>query len=292
MELTNQPWEHRWKALAESLQSELNINFEAEIKDVTAESLGDAVREVVNSKADVCRISDNFNSFALPELVQTTQEALTAGVCPLLIREKGQWWPRPLMEEAFKTCLTENFAQLDIASNALIAGSGPAGRQVIAAISKIGYSVINITDQDIQSSQKLVDAMKKRFFQIKFKVIPFQEITTLPGVHSLVVNTTPLILENELLDELYFFNFLKSQGAVVDLTLVPSHTPLMLEAEQWGARHLSGDFVAADCDVYMIEKLTGKKISKSKYREALRKNVDAAPFDAGPFLNRFRERGS
>ena len=70
-----------------------------------------------------------------------------------------------------------------------------------------------------------------------------------------------------------FFNFLKSQGAVVDLTLVPSQTPLILEAKQWGARaFVRRFFVAAACNILMIEKLTGKKLDPAKYLERLRKN--------------------
>ena len=111
--------------------------------------------EVVKSDFNVCRISDSLSSEALPFLAQTTSKAIFSGVSALLIKEKEQWWPRPLLEDALAKCLAENFGQLDISSNALVVGSGGAAKQVIAAISRIGYSIINITDKSEENCKKL-----------------------------------------------------------------------------------------------------------------------------------------
>lgn len=292
IELTCHSWDRRWTALTEICRVDFGIDLSVEVRVVHPGNLKEGIEEVLRSEAAACRISDDISVEIGPYLPRVTQKALFAGACPFLVRDKNEWWPRPLLEEAFIHCMTENFGQLDLDSFALVAGSGGGAKTVIAAIATLGYSTINVSDKIQDKAIQLVTEMKKKFFQINFQAVPFQAITTLPGVHSLVVNTTPLSLENDLLDELYFFNFLKSGGAVIDLTLIPSETPLIIEAKQWGARHLSGDYVFAERDALMIERLTGKKIQISKYRELLRKDVDAAPFDASPFLQRFRERGS
>jgi shikimate 5-dehydrogenase len=292
IDLTTQIWDRRWVALTEICRVDLGIDLSVEVKLVDLENLKENIETVIKSGADACRISDEVSTEVEAHLSRTTQKATFAGACPFLVRDGKEWWPRPLLEEALIHCVTENFGQLDLDSFALVAGAGGGAKLAIASIAMLGYSTINISDKSEENAIRLVEEMKKKFFQINFQAVPFQSITTLPGVHSLVVNTTPLSLENDLLDELYFFNFLKSGGAVIDLTLIPSETPLIIEAKQWGARHLSGDYVSAERDALMIEKLTGKKLQTSKYRELLRKDIDAAPFDASPFLQRFRERGT
>jgi len=292
IELTDQPWIARWRPLGSILKSELELEFESAIIDTTPGSLEKELRTALESDADLCRVSDSFCREVLKYLPNTTHAATFAGAAPFIIREEGVWWPRSVLDDALSRSISSYLGQVDIASSALIAGAGEITRLVVAAVVKAGFATVNVTDKNQSLLNTLVEEMKRKYFQVQFHGVPFDAITMLPGIHSLVINTTPLSVENDLLEELYFFNFLKAGGAVVDLTLVPAQTPLMMEAEQWGARHMSGDFIASERDALMIERLVKKSLPVEKYRQALRAEIDAVPFDPGPFLERFRRRGT
>jgi shikimate 5-dehydrogenase len=292
IEITDIPWEQRWKALTEEAQTQLGVQITAETKIAQKENFLEILKQVLESDADIFCVSDNFSVDVLSLVQQTTHQATMAGACDFFVKEKGGWWPRVLLTESFMRTISHNLGQLDLDSYALVIGGTGFSKLVVGALVKLGYSKINIAEQSAEIGNALISEMSKRYYQVQFEFIPFQTVTTLPGVHSLVVNTSHLTLENVLLDELYFFNFLKSGGAVVDLNIIPPVTPLIEEARIWGARHLSGDYVLAQLDAQLLDQRLAKKMDIEKYRMALRANADAVPFDISPFLKRFRDRGT
>lgn len=288
--LTDKPWENRWAALIDAVRKNFGAELTATIKTTSLETLASDFQEVLRGDYDICRVSDSLSVEILKHLPQTTAETNHVGACGFLLKEKQMWWPRPLLAEAFTRCLSQDIHKLDLSSSALVAGASGSGKMIISSLVKQGFMKINLADRIETTGREMIAEMKKKYFQVAFEYIPFETITTLPGVHSLIVNTTPLVLENELLDELYFFNFLKTGGIVVDLTLLPPETPLLSEAKQWGARHLSGDYVVAHRDILMMESAKLGRLPFEEYRLALRSLAEAVPFDPGPFLKRFRDR--
>ncbi|MDZ4677882.1 MAG: hypothetical protein SGI74_10285 [Oligoflexia bacterium] len=292
IEITDKPWEQRWKAFSETCSAECGVSIIAEIKTATKENFSEILGEVLVSDADIFCVSDLFSVEVLAKVKQTTHQATMAGACDFFIKEKGGWWPRVILMEAFSRTVSLNIGLLDLDASALIVGGTGTAKLIVGALTKIGFRKINIALESEAEGNALIAEMRKQYYQIKFEFIPFQTITTLPGVHSLVVNTTPLTIENALLDELYFFNFLKAGGVVVDVNLIPTVTPLIEESKIWGARHLSGDYISAQSDAYLLSQILDKKIDIEKYRTQLRANADAVPFDINPFLKRFRDRGT
>ncbi|MCC6276547.1 MAG: hypothetical protein IT289_01385 [Oligoflexia bacterium] len=288
--LTSKGWDKRWVALKKMLV-EAGVDFEVETLISPAEEFEKNLNQVRTEDLDAIGFGYEYYSLVPKLLAQTTQEAIKAGVCSCLIKEKGGWWPRDCISEAFVRAISHEVKELDLNSRAFVAGAGGLGRLVAEALVKLGFKGITLTDQNEEKGRELLANLQKSLFQVDFRFIEHRHITTLAGVHSIAVNTTELVLENELLDELYFFNFLKAGGVVVDMTLVPTETPLIDEAKVWGARFLSGDCVTAYLDAFMVEKLCDFKLDIGRYREALKALADQESFDKTPFLKRFRDRG-
>ncbi|MEQ1879281.1 MAG: hypothetical protein ABL958_21780, partial [Bdellovibrionia bacterium] len=104
-----------------------------------------------------------------------------------------------------------------------------------------------------------------------------------PGMHSLVVNTTPLVENNEIVRELQFYNFMKEGGAVIDMIMVPPVTPLLEEAEQIGAKIVRGFEIAAEVDAVWVKKAFGISIDLNAYSTALGQKMAEVPIDLTPF---------
>ena len=292
VELTEAPWTERWQALANELLSKHKIILKSEIRPTLKDNLRTKLEEVVASNCDICVVSQSLSQYVSENLSQVTHQSLQGGATDILIREQGGWWPRPTLEEAFLRSLSKYIGQIDFSSSALVFGTDGYSMMIVSALAKLGFSKINITDTSAQLGERAVSEMKRKYFKAEFNFIPVAEITTLPGIHSLFVNCVPLTIEEESTDELYFFNFMKSKGVVVDLNLVPSQTPLICEATQWGARHLSGEMILAVRDGLALERVLHKSFSVDPYTSALKSSVDAVPFDVSLILKRFRERGT
>lgn len=289
IELAENPWEKRWSACQEALKKH-DVTLEVKYIKTTPSDLEDAYKNMIKESPDVCIVGDSLGQLMLKHVSSTTQETEHYGAVLLFIKRNGSLWPRSLYDEALVSAISNNFKLLDLMAPALVAGAGAESRFIVSALAKIGFNKISLTDQNAKRGIALVEDLKKKFFNVEFKYVKFETITTLPGVYSLVVNATPLNLENQVLDELYFFNFLKAQGVVIDISLVPPLTPLLSEAEEWGARLLSGDVVAAEYDSLIIKEVLGVSLNKVDYCTALRSLATSVPFDLEPYLQRFLDR--
>jgi hypothetical protein len=290
IELTSEPWADRWKVLQGALL-EKKKTLDCEIISISdLRELQAKVSSILHSDARLCRVGDRLVPEIFKFLINTTFDVSFSNSIGLLEKIKGKWWPKPFLDLAFIRSVSAKMGQLDLNSSALVIGSGGAAKLVISSLVRMGFSAVNIADNDKLKGKATVAELQKRFFAVKFDYIPTQNLTMLPGVHSLVVNTNPLSDSDDLYTELYFFNFLKPGGVVVDLTLVPARSPLIIEAEKWGARFLEGDAIAADRDCLMVEEYLDLRLDSVQYRKKLREVIDAVPFDPAPYLKKFSER--
>jgi shikimate 5-dehydrogenase len=91
----------------------------------------------------------------------------------------------------------------------------------------------------------------------------------LPGTNSIMVNTTPSGVDNELIKELLYFNFLEPGGEVWDLSLSPIETALVKEAEEIGTRVVRGSEVASWVDVVWAKWVFGYELDRNSYLKSL-----------------------
>jgi shikimate 5-dehydrogenase len=292
IDFTAKAFAERWTPLKEVVKKNFSVDLEVEIKIVSKDSIKSALQDLVLSDANCCRIDPEFASAATEHFQTTTMEVSLSESAGILIRDEKKWWPKSFYDEAFSRMASEHIGQIDINGSALVVGASGSAKLVAASLVKMGFVTVNIVEEDPVLGEATVKNLRKRFFNVKFQYVPGLELTTLPGVNSIVVNTNPLTETDEIYPELHFFNFLKNGGVVVDLTLVPSRTPLIIEAEKWGARYISGDVLASTQDVLMIEYLLKKKIEDiDSYCQSLRALIDAVPFDPSPYLKQFQDRG-
>lgn len=289
LDLSQSPWDLRWNALKEILKKQ-NLELVTESVPSNLENLKSNYEKAVEEDYDILILDESLCDEIFKHVHFKTQETIHLGASNIFVKKDKKLWPTLFFEEALVQAVTTSFHELDLSAPALVAGAGAYSRFVVAALSKIGFKEISITDIDYQKCKKLCADLGNKFFNVKFKPYEFTAVNTLPGESSILINTTPLSLENKLLDELYFFNFLKSHGCVVDLTFVPPVTPLLSEAQTWGARLLSGDRIFALSDIFMFESLMKIKVPEEEYCRALSAQAASVNVDLAPYLKRFMDR--
>jgi shikimate 5-dehydrogenase len=184
-----------------------------------------------------------------------------------------QWWCRSLTYHSLCESLQGVGEMLDLEKSVLIVGAGASARAALAACAKMGFKNFNITNKFDEQGLELIREMNANFFGLNLEFVPQHRLTLLPGTNCLLINTTPPDASNDLLPELYYFNFLKKNGVVVDLTVDPLYTQLVKEALEIKNYVIFGSELAAVSDSYWIKWVTGREFDhdeiKNYYRQEL-----------------------
>lgn len=187
----------------------------------------------------------------------------------------GSWWLRSPLYDGMSLILGEMGKNLKLDGAALIVGAGGAARASIAALVKVGYQNFNITSTFDDQVTELISELRKIYFDVTFQFVSSGQLVLLPGTNSIVVNATPMIESNDLLDELHYFNFLVPKGMVWELTLDPIETPLTSEAVEIGARVFRGyEFTAASDWIWLKWVLPDNSFSREVYKKDLKKFIE------------------
>lgn len=197
--------------------------------------------------------------------------------------KEGKWWPENFLYEAFCSEFLKHVKQVDIGSHALIVGSGSGSKVVVAALIKMGFSKFYISDRFEDRAKTSIEKMKRHFFGIDFNFVPAANLMLLPGSSSVLVNGTPLVPDNNLLKDLYYFNFLKHPAVIIDLNLIPPEPPLIEEGRSIQAQVISGYEIAAKVDDLWAQKAFQVKFDVEVFKGILKEKLSAIPFDATPY---------
>ena len=238
--------ESRFVALDEALKkSGLQTEFHFLIS--TQDELP-AKLEQVKSEYSQIRFAGEVGSWTLPLLIRLPSALMSLKSADALVCEGGDWWPRLFMVEGLNKMFANDAGTLDLGSSVFILGATMEARAAVAALSRIGFSKMLVSDPDDTKTSAFVEDLKRSYFGIQFQAVSRNMITQLPGICSVAVNTLSQLDDQGTLGDLAYFNFLRSGGYWLDLTLSPPNANLKTEAISVGAAILSAPHALAICD--------------------------------------------
>lgn len=231
----------------------------------------------LRDKFDQIRIEKPFRHEAFLETKKNEAGMILLKTADCFFKDsRGEWWLRSALYEGISSILSRQETNLKVENSALIVGVGGASRAVIAALVKVGYQTFNITNAFDDQATELISELRRMYFNVRFNFVSQSQLVLLPGTNSIVINSTPLVASNDLLDELHYFNFLISKGLVWDLTLSPIDTPLTKEATEIGAQIYRGfEFAAATDRVWLEWVCPGQTFSEENLSESLKKHLQS-----------------
>tara|TARA_B100000749_G_scaffold280896_1_gene280668 strand:- start:38280 stop:39155 length:876 start_codon:yes stop_codon:yes gene_type:complete len=236
-------------------------------------NLKEATLEAQN-KFDYIRVHPNFGIDSLHLFAGIPSEMMTVGAMDAWIRaDKKKWWPRNFYFKAFHGVISKQGSKINLNSEVLIIGTGAVAKAFLVGFVKLGFKKINISSTMDEAAQEFVESSKQFFFDVKLSYVPQSRLVTLPGVHGIMVNTTPIDKNSEMIEDLSYFNFLQKSGLVIDANLVPLDSLLLTEAISVGANIIPGYEFMSAADALWMQELSGKKIQIEDYTSYLLEQI-------------------
>ena len=259
--------EKRYEYLSEAL-SHLGVINEVSFIKSSQESFSDDVKRAMLS-FDSIRVEEPFCN-KLPDCFEgVPSQIMIIKSADAVIKDLGRWWPRSLLGEGLRRAIIHSKIDIDYTGLGLLIGSGGGAREAMNGLVQLGLSGVHISGSNQIEVSKFFKDLKRSYFGMRLEIIPTNELTMLPGHYSLIVNTI-LSDNDDILNELYYFNFLKKGGLVVDLKLSPEKSNLIKEAESINAKIITGYEVESYIDDFWVESCFKKKLDIIPYIQGLR----------------------
>lgn len=221
--------------------------------DIQFESYPEFDKDLL-ADADIAKVEMSLSSVVLQQMSVQPAMVRTLKSVDFLLKEESTWLPRSFLYEAFKKVLIEQAKGLDNRDPAFVVGSSEEAVVVAAGLVNLGFRQIFITGEDSKELDLRAEQLRKYFFGVKFLTLMADYLTAQTIGAGLVINTTPVSKEKELFRDLFYFNFMKRNGFVIDLNLIPQN-PLLEEAERAELRVIYPIPFAAQQTYYYLDHL-------------------------------------
>jgi shikimate 5-dehydrogenase len=190
-------------------------------------------------------------------------------MCDTLVFDHGKWWPRSFLSGALEQALGDHKKDLKMDSDALILGTGAVARCTSAALFKAGLRRFLVTGPEEEAGQSFCKTMSRHLLGAQFYWTPRRQIVSLPGECGVVVNATPVRDDNEILKDLLYFNFIRTDGIVWDFSLQPLSHPFIEEASALQITVVRGFQMAARVDQSWAAQVLKVEFDRLEYEKLL-----------------------
>jgi hypothetical protein len=258
----------RFEYLSEFLSSQLSFPNEFQVLDCDPQEFSEKLVEWQSEFAQL-RVGPPFGAILAADLDRSNALTLSLKTADCSHQIDNRWWPRSLLEEGLLRAIIRSKLEINIHSKAMIIGTGTSAKAAILPLIKLGFNKFSFTETDTDTGYAFVQNMRQRIFNVEFDFIERRDISLLPGSYSMVVNTTPDMKENVLLDDLSFFNYLKAGGVAIDLSVHKKETKFVSNALLASAQVLPGTMVASEVDAYWAHMCFDLELDLEAYEQGL-----------------------
>ncbi len=273
-ELSTEISQGRYEVLRETLKR-MGVENEVTFSQFSRDEEWLAALQEAERTMDGIRLGRGIGEAVLARTPDQSVHVSRLGSADCLIKENGRWWPRSANYEGLLRVLAKAGQHFELDSDALIVGAGAMARVAVAALFREGFKRFGLTALDQDRGRELIKNLERVYLGAQFRFVPKEELILLPGIYGVIVNTTPSTADNELLQELSYFNFFIPKGVAVDLYLRPAITDFLSEAKDIGATIVPGYEVAAATDAVWVKWALNKELPLTEYRESLREKFQS-----------------
>lgn len=198
-------------------------------------------------------VAESMSERVLPQIKTQTTQVRNIECLDSFFFEGGSWYPRILAHEALRMVLVAEARDLDIRAPAFVVGNDESVRSVASVLAEMGIVDIYLVG-NVEALEKQKKILSRSHIGIHFQLVDAEDLTLQSVSAGIVVNTSDLSERKSLLTDLSYFNFMKHNGYVLDLNILPRHNLLLEEAERAGLRVLQPVLVAAATSYLWLER--------------------------------------
>lgn len=244
IEISSQPLSASAQHMAE-FAKEKSLPWEVELlpaydADIVNESVGTMVGfsvsdQILSGLATIptlVRLTDSFDSF---------------------IREGDTWYPRLLIFEALRTLVVDKIPDLDNRASGYIVGDNQEARIAAAIMADLGFSTIFVASDNEKNLSRLIEQLQRNFIGIDFKGVEAKSVISQKIQAGFLINCIDLTEQEDLKEDLSYFNFMKANGLVLDLEQA-NDCSLLEEASRASLRVISTADIYLQRDLLFLER--------------------------------------
>lgn len=218
---------------------------------------------------DGIRIGRGLGEIVVPMFPDNNVLVSQLRAADAIIRLNGKWQLKANAAQGLSQALVRVGTHFDFESSVLVVGTGAASKIAVRSLFQSGFKNFVVSAMDIAKVEAMVAELKRTHLNANFKIIPKEGLILLPGTHGVLVNTTPMTVDNPILAELNYFNFFKQGGVAIDFTISPVDSPVLLGAKEIGAVCVHGFEISGFTDLIWASQITGRKLEEGNYVERL-----------------------
>lgn len=194
--------------------------------------------DAMKAEADLALVDLQKSLFLLENLSLVPAQVKTFGCFDSLVMESGRPIPRNIFYDSLEKFFIEHARDLDIRAAAFVVGDDVEARVVSLFLASRGIRNIYLVG-NISKLVHELKILKRAQIGINFSMVAPEEMTLQTVVAGVLVNTMNLSGQEELVTDLSYFNYMKSDAYILDLYPVQKENALLEEAERAGLRILS-----------------------------------------------------
>jgi hypothetical protein len=195
---------------------------------------------------------------------RASSEAAVIGYADAILLE-GDEPPRAIsiFPQAMQICLASEKIRYETDGAGLIVGAVDFARPVAAGLARLGLKRLLVVDPDDHATEKLVATLSRRLVGIQIEALSRSRLTQIPTEASIAVNLVEAfddsILEESILEDVSYMNFLKPEGVWIDWTGATVERGFSDEIANAGVMAVNSLLIRRQRDALLISKLTGRK---------------------------------
>lgn len=217
-------------------------NFQVEASAVELPDIVELKKatETAKTQAECIRYQSDLWSFVPSLSVHEPAAVHNVESSDGLAKDKGGWFPREMISSSMSDIVRTKIHSVDYKGIALIIGTNAMARIATQVVASWGVKRVNFVPESSEDMAPWLLHLHKQLFGLELNILDPQTLTLQPANCSLIVNTLKHDEHPDILNDIYYFNFLKKEGVVIDMITTSEPTQLIQESKRLDVRFVEG----------------------------------------------------
>ncbi|MDO4916552.1 MAG: shikimate dehydrogenase [Rothia sp. (in: high G+C Gram-positive bacteria)] len=228
---------------------------------------GELLRQGLNLGYNAFNITHPCKQLIIEHLDELSEDARRLNAVNTVVIRDGKTVGHNTDHSGFAAALASGLApDGEDLHRVLQLGTGGAGSATAYALLNSGVQTLFLCDLSIDRAEHCATNLQTLFPHQKVRVVPHHQLPALVGTLNGIVNATPLGMHHHPGSPLDL-TLIRAHHWVADIIYLPQNTPLIVHAQNIGARTMSGGLMTVGQAVDAFELITGIRLSAQHLSE-------------------------
>lgn len=251
------------------------IEFDYQVLDLTSLSIDAGLKKSLEN-FDLVRCSFEDSNLILEHYEQLPTDVRGVSGFDLIQKEANHNWPRLQATKVLREMIVKKSPYHNLTESAYVVCDSSFARALVSILIQMGHKkVVLVTGQKKEHAIQDLNFLQQTFLGADIRLIDKENLTTQNDRASVLLSAIDLKQDEETLKDLIYFNFMASDGLVVDLNLeVNLDSALINEAASANLKTISSLDYRSEYDLSLLRLFeTSFQDSSAEYAQLLQKSL-------------------